>query len=495
MNIGSSQVIRITQLAFVPAVLVLLILVFGGPTVGVASDPPTITGVRVEEVSENRAVIRWQTDREADSLINYGLDRNFGIVRSPGADKTDHELEVDNLLPGTTYYFQVVSRDVGGNQSVSSDFRFTTEGRLDVSDLDQVSDMTVTEQVEEMLSEVDQVEDIQEIRDMVEERAREIAEELSIVGRPEVIPDENSAVVRWVTNRPATSRVEFEADASFDPDNPQFSRSQSGDGTMTDEHEVTVEGLEPATTYHLQAVSEDDVGVEARSPEVSFQTEAVAPTIQNLELVNVGEDYAILEWNTSIPAESRVEYEHLESGEVNSVGSPTLSANHSVRLSELEFGDTYRAVAMAIGEDGGVTESDPLEFETVIDEDPPVVSNVSTESTLFPGAEARVQTIVSWRTNKLAVCKFNYQEGLAPGVDQFELEPRDTSFMTEHIQVVTDFRPATVYQFWFVCRDRFGNEGKSETFVVFTPQQEQNIIDLIMENFEETFGWARDIFQ
>ena len=41
--------------------------------------------------------------------------------------------------------------------------------------------------------------------------------------------------------------------------------------------------------------------------------------------------------------------------------------------------------------------------------------------------------------------------------------------------------------------DEAGNEVQSENFVLFTPIQEKNIIDLIIENFESTFGWVKNI--
>ena len=59
--------------------------------------------------------------------------------------------------------------------------------------------------------------------------------------------------------------------------------------------------------------------------------------------------------------------------------------------------------------------------------------------------------------------------------------------------MIIDFAPATVYQFWLSCADEAGNEVQSENFVLFTPIQEKSIIDLILENFESTFGWVKNI--
>lgn len=454
-----------------------------------ALNPPRIQNVRVVEIDNNSALVEWKTDKQADSLINYGLDRNYGIVRDPRAERLEHALLLDNLLSGTTYHFRVVSRDENGNQSISSDYRFTTEGESEIVDVDTPP----VERVEKIIEHVEEIEKLLEMEEVIKERIREISDDLVIIGIPVVEIGETTATVRWASNRPSVSSVEFARENEFNENDSYYPRSQSGDGLETLDHVVFLEGLIPATTYHFRAIVRDRAGVEAKSDDHTFTTDAPTPQVRNFELVYVGEDSATFEWSTTFPAESLVEFEHLGTGEKENKGSPTLSSNHSVQLTDLEFGVVYRARAIAVGEDGGTSESNYIEFETVVDTDPPVVSNVSTDSTLFPGAEARVQTIVSWRTNKLAVCRFNYQEGLAPGADQFDLEPRDTSFMTNHVQVVVEFRPATVYQFWFVCLDRFGNEGTSEKFVVFTPQQEKNIIDIIIENFEDTFGWIKNI--
>jgi hypothetical protein len=86
-----------------------------------------------------------------------------------------------------------------------------------------------------------------------------------------------------------------------------------------------------------------------------------------------------------------------------------------------------------------------------------------------------------------------YREGVAGGVDPITIEPETVSYTDRHVEVIVDFASATVYQFWLNCADEAGNEVQSENFVLFTPIQEKNIIDLILENFESTFGWVKNI--
>jgi len=86
-----------------------------------------------------------------------------------------------------------------------------------------------------------------------------------------------------------------------------------------------------------------------------------------------------------------------------------------------------------------------------------------------------------------------YREGISGGIDPTVVEPEDKSFTARHVEVIVDFAPATVYQFWLTCDDEAGNSVDSENFVLFTPIQEKNIIDIIIENFESTFGWVKNI--
>jgi hypothetical protein len=44
-----------------------------------------------------------------------------------------------------------------------------------------------------------------------------------------------------------------------------------------------------------------------------------------------------------------------------------------------------------------------------------------------------------------------------------------------------------------VCNDEADNIGESEDFTMLTPTQEESIIDIIIKNFESTFGWLKKL--
>jgi hypothetical protein len=50
-----------------------------------------------------------------------------------------------------------------------------------------------------------------------------------------------------------------------------------------------------------------------------------------------------------------------------------------------------------------------------------------------------------------------------------------------------------VYRFRAVSKDRNGNATESEIFSLLTPRREESVFQMIISNFEETFGWMRQM--
>ncbi len=495
----------------------LLLAVFcvyhAGPTIVWAADvvPPAISDVQVATVGENSVTITWKTDENADSTINYGLSPDYGIVRIPGTERSEHSITLDNLEPGRTYYFRVVSSDQNGNQGISADYKVVTEGtpqsgaqpgkgeKESESQSSATTEKTQTQQqqnqsAEEIVERIKQItspETLQEILNETVKAIQGITEDLTIVGPPTVIAETTSAIVRWTTDRAASSEVVFSPANTFVDGRYQYSQASTGDN-VTD-HEVRLIGLEPFTEYHFQVRSEDTYGITGTSRDYTFRTKASLPEIRNLRITKVEENSATLAWDTTVPAKALIEYQNLSSGEQNSIGRPTLSSSHQMRIADLTLGTRYVAFVIAENAGGDRVKSNPITFITVKDTAAPIISNVTNESTLFPGGESRIQTIVEWITDEPASCVMTYREGIAGGVEPTVIEADTISYTREHVKVIVDFAPATVYQFWLTCEDTAGNSVNSENFVLFTPIQEKNIIDIIIENFESTFGWVKNI--
>lgn len=95
-----------------------------------------------------------------------------------------------------------------------------------------------------------------------------------LLAGPEVLNiTTSSAVVRWQTDEPATSAVVYGALAGW-------YGSVVYNGSLVTQHELTLSGLLPAQTYHLQVESADAAGNLVTSPDLVFST-ALLPDNQD----------------------------------------------------------------------------------------------------------------------------------------------------------------------------------------------------------------------
>ena len=72
--------------------------------------PWLIRGPYLQQTTPQSTVIRWRTDREADSVLRYGpapdqLDQSVSLAEPV----TDHEVRLPRLSPETVYYYAVES--------------------------------------------------------------------------------------------------------------------------------------------------------------------------------------------------------------------------------------------------------------------------------------------------------------------------------------------------------------------------------------------------
>ena len=488
------------QYILIGSIIVGLAIAFGPfrivPQYSIAQTPPTISDITVSSTTDTSVTITWTTDEASDGTINYGKQSDYGIVRSPSFDDTEHELTIENLDPSTSYHFRITSADSDGNQGISGDFTFITTGFEDIEEIEKVAlreNQALVGQAAAILEQLDDPNAIEIIQDAIKNRAEDVLRPPSIEGAARVAEiGMDYAVVVWKTNREAGSQVAYATAEEYAANGGTYARTQGIPDERTLEHEVRLEGLLPATTYHFQVQSEDDFDLEGLSDDNTFETKSRLPSIVDVQLLKIEETSVTIAWSTDIPAAGAVEYENLDTGELRAEGSPEFLTTHTVRLSDLTLGTTYVAVVKAENEEGDATLSEQIVFTTVEDEEPPIISKVTNDSTLFPGAETRIQTIVKWDTDEPSTCEMFFRQGIQETVEPFGLGMKDEP-TSEHVQVVVEFQPATVYQFWVECTDLADNTARSENFVLFTPAKEKSIIDIILENFEGAFGWVKNI--
>ncbi len=103
------------------SVLLVLILILNLPIISALE----ISNVRAEEITQNSAMVRWDTDQPADSFASYGESKETLTKVGDAKKITEHELPATNLLPSKKYYFKVES-DGLINDNAGEFYSFTT---------------------------------------------------------------------------------------------------------------------------------------------------------------------------------------------------------------------------------------------------------------------------------------------------------------------------------------------------------------------------------
>ncbi len=193
----------------------------GGNTlsnVGLAPMPWSITS--------SMARISWNTSTPSTTVVDYGLDANYGQTASNSTLVTYHYLQINGLTPSTTYHYRATSIDASANSATSGDLTFTT---------------------------------------------------LAPDSTPPVITNLNigsitssRATITWATAEASTSSVSYgtttsygtSSSTSYSPGGPYFWTS----------HSVTLVNLSANTLYHIQAYSTDANQNTGYSTDMTFTT-------------------------------------------------------------------------------------------------------------------------------------------------------------------------------------------------------------------------------
>lgn len=442
-----------------------------------------ISGVSITGVTGSSATVQWKTDTNTDATIHYGLDTSYGVVRDATVDSTAHTLTIVGLDPGQTYHFQVESADSQGNKSATAGFVFTTAG-------------SQSQKINAEIKKVTDPKTLEDIAAQVKQTAADILRPPAIVGAPKVVAETTQATITWSTDRNSGSEVSLAKEGDYQDGNKDSYTIHQGDSKESvTKHTVEVIGLEPSTTYHFQATSDDATGLTGATEDDTFTTKSILPEISGIKISRIQETSATISWSTgNVLAQGLIDYTDLHTKRTKTIGDPVYVTKHTVQLTGLTFGTKYKVLVRATNQGGDEVDSKELNFVTVRDVIPPVISKVDNESTLFPSDDVKIQTIITWLTDEPAYCQLFYTQGLVHDAsNEGSSEPMETNPLTSHTQVIVGFTPGSVYKFWMQCHDEAKNPSQSDDYVLITPIKEKNIIDLILSNFQGTFGWVNNI--
>lgn len=493
----------------------------GGGGAARDTEAPQIGEVSIVDIAPSSATVIWETNEEGNSLVRFGSSIKYGSLTGNDSEllTSKHSVSLFDLKPGQIYHLKAVTYDASGNRAESVDKTFSTLN----SDGSEIAPSTSTEKIpEEVTPETQFISDSLQkassaslekfLRDIASnpflknvpqdkfiqamfEMTSKVVEAPTIVGvKPTVEVKGTTAIIKWSTDKKSTSELNYAKDVDYKPnDGTPYTNAAVNPDEFSINHTVELSGLDPGVLYHFKVSSKGLIGPAAVSGDYTFLTTGDLPIISNIKVTrpNDAQSSIIVGWRTNIPTAGTVEYKNAKSKQSLTQGDETLLINHEVTLKGLEGGVNYTLIVRAKDEFKNEVSSLPITFSTLLDKVNPTIAKLSSESTLYPGKDSKVQTIISWETDEPATSQVFYQEGLA-GDNAVSL-PLDSSLNTRHVVVITKFKPGTVYKYWVESKDLAGNTGKSEIFSILTPQQKETIVDIIINNFQSVFGWTKNI--
>jgi hypothetical protein len=410
--------------------------------------------------------IDWETNKNSKGKVIFKQEEQTTWTNKEETIVTDsgytdiHEIIIKNLEPQTTYEYYVVSTSILGNQVTSEIKTFTTGETPKISNV-AINNTTL-----------------------------------------------NEATISWTTSSIETSILEYGTSTDYGNEEEKTS------STDENSHTALIENLEAGKEYHFRIKGIDEDQETVTSNDYTFTTSAL-PVISNIEISDITTETVTISWNTNSNTDSLVEYSFLGEEQGTSQGVLEATTDHSITLEKLTPGTNYQATVFSKDQFGNQAQSEQFTFQTEEDNNPPQIQNITSDTTMYPGEELKIQTVIAWVTNKESSSALAFRKGAGksdPGVEEklqeiVKQETEETLKTTynewrlvkkpaltrNHLFILTDFDPASVYQYKVISIDKRGNSSISKDFSFLTPNKRESIFDLIIANFEETFGWMKNV--
>jgi YVTN family beta-propeller protein len=278
---------------------------------------PIISNIQAS-ASGNSATITWTTDQATTSQVNYGLTTSYSASSTVNATlTTNHSVTVTNLLPSTTYNFDVISANVNNLASTSANVTFPTGP--------------------------------------------------TIIGVTAGSVTTNAAIITWTTDEPSTSVVTY------------GTQSASSAGLVTS-HSVALTGLTPGTLYNFTVTSANAAGSLWTSSSNNFTTVAV-PVISYMSYWGITSSGITISWATNVPSTTVVNYGTTSALGSVSPAQTGFADNHGVVLTGLQPNTLYYFQAQSTDANGNTGYSPSIYTFTTLASLPVISSPVVTKNT------------------------------------------------------------------------------------------------------------------
>ncbi len=290
-----------------------------------------------------------------------------------------------------------------------------------------------------------------------------------------------SVTITWDTDELSDSIVDYMTDTGGD-----FSNADSiGLTAMLDssaglgKHAVTISGLTPATTYYYRVRSRDpqsNEGVSVENPDGYTFTTLAGPSITDVAISHISNTEATVTWATDQSSDSYIYYSTSTNFTSSIlVGLANSVQDHEVTLGSLSPGVTYYFfVQSGVGQDKNVVEGEVhyYTFTTTMDVTVPVI----TFDAEYDVSVTDDSITVSWVTDEIATSTIEYGTS-----DVYGTSVTNNNYNTDHLSVISDLLPGTLYYFRLYATDENGNRSGATEFVATTTDSADNTAPVISD--------------
>lgn len=496
------------------------VLYVTAPQTQAAADslPPAVSSLAVSEITADSAVISWQTDEAATSIIKYGLagtSKKNSLNDSDGSSPftRDHRLVLEGLLPDSQYEFTAAGQDRAWNIGLAPAQVFTTLalGRQTSSTADKVDEAVKAENESVMAAMVEKTVDlIKSLASQVSVNALDktvgaLEDLINFIpppimsGEPRVEVGSDTVTISWLTDKETNSLVAMAPEEMYRPETVEpYAQVVGLPNDKTLSHKVSIIDLKPDTLYHYQLRSKASLGPLAKSNDFTFRT-AKAELIISGYTSKFAAGKAEFRWTTSEPTDSAVAYTPYRNNilaidQTKTAYDKSLVAAHALTIDDFESDTTYQVKLSGTNEKGEAVEKVIPTFSLGNDDAPPEITLVQADLAVSQGSDSKVQAVISWMTSEPATSRVYFQKGFAAtSTDLSEKTALDLNYTKKHAVVLTKFSSGSIYTYRVESIDSSGNLSRSKPYIILAPKQRESVFQVIMTNFEQAFGWLKNM--
>ncbi len=425
-----------------------------GAISGTVSELPTgkftepanlVNGPDISLITTSRAVISWVTDRGCDTKIAYGNSSGLyledEIYRSN--EEVYHSITLNNLKPGTIYYFKAKWTDEDGNTGISEEKTFQTDPPPVISDI-KVTGIGIS-----------------------------------------------FANLKFTSENSSRVKIYYGQNEYFGGFEEFATSLQESSYT------IQLSNLNDDITYFYKINPVDIEGEEYEGTILSFKT-LPRPRVSDIQIEEVkgtAQPSVKINWQSNTDVSSIIGYypEGKPELELEKIDLEMVNGEHEVEIGGLSAKTKYILVVKGRDSQGNEAVSDEQRFTTATDSRPPSIFNVKVEGTITKAEgvdnDAKANLIVTWDTDELATAQVEYAEG--SGGSYIHSTQVDENLTQNHVVVVSELNPSKVYHLRVVSADATGNIEKGEDLLAITPKATESVYELLLSTLGDIFNFIK----